>query len=223
MKTAQLDPRTKLLLTFFFAILVMIADQQVEIASIYGLAFALLAALGQLKAYLRWLRLVLPMAFFFGLVTWWSTTWPLGCLAGLKLLALTTVFFIFFATTLPEDLGNALVKMGMPYTVAFVLSAALQFVPVIGRKAKTVLDAQRARGIALAPGWSALRNYPAFFGPLLIQSFQLAEELAEAMEARGFGRPGRSFRKAYQLGVVDWMAITAGWGLAAVLLCYFAR
>ena len=220
MKTAQLDPRTKLLLTIFFAILVMIADQQVEIASTYGLAFALLAALGQLKAYLRWLRLVLPMAFFFGLVTWWSTSWPLGCLAGLKLLALTTVFFIFFATTLPEDLGNALVKMGMPYTVAFVLSAALQFVPVIGRKAKTVFDAQRARGIALAPGWSALRNYPAFFGPLLIQSFQLADELAEAMEARGFGNPQRSFLHTYRLQKRDWLSMAGGLALLAVFMLW---
>lgn len=220
MKTAQLDPRTKLLLTFCFAILVMIADQQVEIASTYGFALVLLAALGQLKAYLRWLRLVLPMAVFFGVVTWWSTTWPLGCLAGLKLLALTTVFFIFFATTLPEDLGNALVKMGMPYTVAFVLSAALQFVPIIGRKAKTVLDAQRARGIALEPGWSALRNYPAFFGPLLIQSFQLAEELAEAMEARGFGNPQRSFLHTYRLQKRDWLSMAGGLVLLAVFMVW---
>jgi len=218
MKTAQLDPRTKLFLTFCSAILVMVADQQIEIAGTYGFAFILLAALGQLKAYLRWLRLVLPMAIFFGLVTWWSTTWPLGCLAGMKLLALTTVFFIFFATTLPEDLGNALVKMGMPYTVAFVLSAALQFVPIISRKAKTVLDAQRARGIALEPGWSALRNYPAFFGPLLIQSFQLAEELAEAMEARGFGNPQRSFLHTYRLQKHDWLSMAGGLVLLAVFM-----
>ena len=80
----------------------------------------------------------------------------------------------------------------------------------MGRKIKNVLDAQRARGIPLEPGWAALRHYPAFFGPILIQSFQMAEELAEAMEARGFGRPGRTFLKDYRMTVLDWTAICIG-------------
>ncbi len=210
MKAALLDPRTKLFLAFCLAVLVTIANQQVEIIGTYVLLLILIAGLHQIKAYLRWLRLVLPMALFFGAVTWWSTTWALGSLAGFKLLVLTTVFFTFFASTLPEDLSNALVKMGMPYTVAFIMTAALQFVPVIGRKAKTVLDAQRSRGIPLEPGWSALRHYPAFLGPLLIQSFQLAEELAEAMEARGFGNPQRTYLHTYRLQRRDWLVMTGG-------------
>ena len=165
---------------------------------------------GQLRAYLRWLRLVVPMSLFFGAVTWWSTNGEAGAVAALKLLTLTTVFFAFFATTVPEDLGNSLVKTGMPYSVAFVLSTSLQFVPVIGRKAKNVLDAQRSRGIPVEPGWSALRHYPAFLVPLLIQAFQLAEELAEAMETRGFGLPGRTFLQDYRLGIRDWLALAVG-------------
>ena len=210
MYAMRLDPRTKLFLTLCFAVLVMISNRMPDIAGIYGLTLVLILGLGELNAYLRWLRLVLPMALFFGAVTWWTTTWMIGCMAGLKLLALTSVFFVFFATTLPEDLGNALVKMGLPYTVAFVMTAALQFVPIIGRKAKAVLDAQRSRGIPLEPGWSALRHYPAFLGPLLIQSFQLAEELAEAMEARGFGNPHRSFLQDYRLKKRDWLAMITG-------------
>lgn len=220
MRESRLDPRTKLFLTFCCAILVMIADRPGEIGGVYGATLMAVAALHQIKAYLRWLRLVLPMAIFFGAVTWWSTTWVLGCSAGLKLLALTTVFFTFFASTVPEDLSNALVKMGMPYTVAFVMTAALQFVPIIGRKAKTVLDAQRSRGIPLEPGWSALRHYPAFLGPLLIQSFQLAEELAEAMEARGFGNPERTFLFPCQLKKRDWLIMAGGLLLLAAFIIW---
>jgi energy-coupling factor transport system permease protein len=55
-----------------------------------------------------------------------------------------------------------------------------------------------------------LRHYPAFLGPLLIQSFQLAEELAEAMEARGFGNPHRSFLQDYRLKRHDWFAMVTG-------------
>ena len=62
------------------------------------------------------------------------------------------------------------------------MTAAMQFAPVIGRKARAIFEAQQARGIALKPGWRALRNYPALMIPLLIQSFQLADALAEAME-----------------------------------------
>jgi energy-coupling factor transport system permease protein len=95
-------------------------------------------------------------------------------------------------------------------------------VPVINRKAKNVLDAQRTRGIPVEPGWSALRHYPAFLVPLLIQAFQLAEELAESMESRGFGRPGRTFLKDYRLGIQDWLAIGVGF-LILTALCLWQR
>ena len=114
-----------------------------------------------------------------------------------------------------------MVKIGMPYAVAFVMSTALQFVPVLSRKAKNVLDAQRARGIPLEPGWSSLRHYPAFLGPLLIQAFQLAEELAEAMEARGFGRSNRTFLRIYKLHPLDWLAM--GSGLLILIACIFLQ
>ena len=201
------DPRTRLITAVFFAALTVMADPLWMAACAWAIPFLLLTCLGHLGKYLRWLLMVLPMALFFGLVTAWSVAADAGLLAGVKLLALTTVFFVFFSSTRPEDLGNALVKSGLPYPVAFVMSTALQFVPVIGRKARDVLDAQRSRGIPVEPGWAALKHYPAFFVPLLLQSFQLAEELAEAMEARGFGRPGRTFLEEYRLKPLDWVAI----------------
>ncbi len=85
-----------------------------------------------------------------------------------------------------------------------------------------MLDAQRARGIPLEPGWAALRHYPAFFGPILIQSFQMAEELAEAMEARGFGRPGRTFLIEYRMVARDWLALAAAGALLLVYLKYLS-
>jgi energy-coupling factor transport system permease protein len=109
----------------------------------------------------------------------------------------------------------------MPYIVAFVVSTSLQFVPTVGRRIRNVLDAQRARGIPLEPGWSALRHYPAFLGPILIQAFQMAEALAEAMEARGFGRSGRSYLKDYRMRTQDWLAIS--FGLLVLITCLLVR
>lgn len=206
----MLDPRTKLILTLMFSAMVAVTSEWFILTGQWGFLVILIFSQKKIRDYLRWLRLVLPMALFFGGVTWWAAGIEAGYLAALKLLTLTSVFFIFFAVTSPEDMANALVKVGLPYTAAFVFATAMQFVPVIGRKAKDILDAQRARGIPMAPGWRALRHYPAFFVPLLIQSFQLAEDLAEAMEARGFGRKGRTFLKTYRLRSLDWIMIFVG-------------
>lgn len=212
------DPRTKLTLSIFYAVLVMASGYLLGLAVEWGVLVLFLLWVRQGKEYLQWMRLVVPMSLFFGAVTWWSANMAVGAVAALKLLALATVFFAFFSTTTPEDLGNALIKAGMPYSIAFVLSTSLQFVPIIGRKAKNVMDAQRARGIPFRPGWSALRHYPALLVPLLIQAFQLAEELAESMESRGFGRSGRTFLQDYRLNTKDWLAMTAGFLMMMVCL-----
>lgn len=219
-RNGKFDPRTKLALTIIYAAWIVGMDGFAWLGAAFGMLLLLLIVLGQVRAYGRWLRLVVPMSIFFGAVVWWSAGRDAAVFAALKLLTLTSSFFAFFSTTVPEDLANSLVKMGLPYAVAFVLSTALQFVPMMGRKARNVLDAQRARGIPLEPGWSALRYYPAFLGPILIQAFQFAEELAEAMETRGFGLPGRTFLKDYRLKTIDWIAIVAGMTLLIVSMIF---
>lgn len=212
-----LDPRTKLILTGLFAVLV-ITSQPIEwLLGELGLLWLLVLMIGEGSMYLRWLRLVAVMTAFWFAIAWWAFDLSTAATASVRLLSLTSVFFIFFRTTAPEDLGNALVKAGLPYSLAFVLSTSLQFVPVIGRKARNIVDAQRSRGIPLEPGLSALRHYPALLGPLLIQAFQLADELAEAMEARGFGRPGRTFWRDYQLRGRDWLVL-AGATLVLIMI-----
>ncbi len=204
------DPRTHLALALIYGLVVIFIRDTAGLAIAWGILFAVIGLTGQLRAYGRWLVMLLPMALFFGGVTWWSVDRAAGLDAALSLLTLTSTFFVFFSLTSPEDLGNALVKMGLPYSVAFVMSASLQFVPVISRKARGVMDAQRARGIELRPGWRAFRNYPAFLAPLLIQAFQMAEALAEAMECRGYGRGGRRRLDDYRMRPRDWGAIAIG-------------
>ncbi|MDX1269269.1 MAG: energy-coupling factor transporter transmembrane component T [Oceanisphaera sp.] len=216
------DPRTHLALALIYGLVVIFIRDAALLLSAWGLLLVLIGLTGQQRAYGRWLLMLLPMALFFGGITWWSVDLTAGLMAALSLLTLTSTFFVFFALTSPEDLGSALVKMRLPYAVAFVLSASLQFVPVITRKAHHIMDAQRARGIELRPGWQALRNYPAFLGPLLIQAFQMAEALAEAMECRGFGRGGRRFLDDYRMRPRDWSAIIIGavLGSGCLLLRY---
>lgn len=210
------DPRSRLALACGVAGAVVATVRPEAIIGAFLMLLVAVAVLGLGSAYRRWLRLVVPMALFFGALSAWAAGLAAGGAAALKLLNLTTTFFLFFETTAPEDLGNCLVRAGMPFSVAFVFASALQFVPLIGRKARAVMDAQRSRGIGLEAGWGMLRHWPAFLAPLLIQSFELADELAEAMEARGFGRPGRTFYRDYRMGTIDWLAVAGGLGLLLV-------
>jgi energy-coupling factor transport system permease protein len=205
-----LDPRTRLGLAILYATLIALTRHPVWLAGELGVLLLLVLLAGQGMAYLRWLRLAGGMALAWFLISWLALDLVAAIWTSVRLLALTSVFFLVFRATPPEDLGNALVVMGLPYEVAFVMSVGALFVPVLGRKAQNVVDAQRARGIPLEPGLRALRHYPALMAPLLVQAFQLADELAEAMEARGFGRPGRTFARAYAMRAVDWLALLCG-------------
>lgn len=215
----RLDPRTKLVVGLMGTAVIIAAGKVPALAVIELVLLVVIVRVSTLSAYGRWLLLVLPMALFFGVVTAWAVAPLSGLAAFLKLLSLTTVGYLFFVTTSPEDLANALIKAGLPFRAAFVMSAGMQFVPVLGRKARDVLDAQRVRGIPMNVGRGTLRNAPAFLLPLLVQSFQLAEELAEAMETRGFGRTPRSFYKEFKLRHTDYAVMVTG-ALVTVLLVW---
>ncbi|MFO7741501.1 MAG: energy-coupling factor transporter transmembrane component T [Anaerolineae bacterium] len=214
----RLDPRTRLILTLLYAVLIAASHGPLWLLVELGLVVLVIVFVGEGTAYLRWLRLVAAMAVSWFLISWLAFDLPTALTASLRLLALTSAFFLFFRTTPPEDLGNALVKAGLPYPVAFVLTTSLQFVPVLSRKARDVFDAQRSRGIPLEPGLSALRHYPALMAPLLIQAFQLGDELAAAMESRGFGRPGRTFRRDYRMRALDWAVLAVASAALALII-----
>jgi energy-coupling factor transport system permease protein len=210
-----LDPRTKLVLTVLYAALIVMSDRAAWLLGELGLLMLAILIVGEERQYLSWLRLVVMMTAVWFAISLLAFNLFTAITASLRLVALTSAFFLFFRTTPPERLGNALAKTGLPYEVAFVVSTSLQFVPIISRKARNIVDAQRSRGILLEPGLAALRHYPALMAALLIQAFQLADELAEAMEARGFGRPERTFMDEYQVRVVDWVIMG---GMLAILV-----
>lgn len=215
------DPRTKLIVAIAFAAMLVLTSNLAVLAIGVAVPALLAVALRRTRAWLDLLRVLLPMTAFFVILMLFS--FDLVTVAGtaLRLIAMTSAFFVFFQTTPPEDLGNALIKSGVPFAFAFILTTAMQFVPVLSRQMQNVMDAQRARGIRLERDLASLPNYPALFAPFLIQSFTLADQLAEAMEARGFGAPRRTFAFDYALHVQDDIVILAA--LGSVILSWWLR
>ncbi len=207
MRPSILDPRSKLMMVFVAAILMILFHQWTSLTAsfVFLMVMVLLFHLGLL--WLNFLRGLGFAVFTFFIIAWLAFDLVTAVVSGLRLLAIGTAFFLFFQTTSPEALSNALLKMGVPYPFAFVLSASMQFVPVLIRRLGNIRDAQRARGIPIEGGLSLLIHLPALAGTLLIQAFKFADELAEAMEARGFGIPGRRFRHEPRFRWVDWMVV----------------
>ncbi|HDN79497.1 MAG TPA: energy-coupling factor transporter transmembrane protein EcfT [Chloroflexi bacterium] len=211
-----MDPRTKLFLVAVYTIIVVLEKQLSVLAVALVLAFSMIWLRKLTRQWLRTLKMTGPMLAIALLISLVSFGPQITLQVGMRLLCVVSAFFIFFQTTLPEDLAGALVKMGVPYVFAFILTTAMEFVPVIQRKVRNVIDAQRSRGIPVEFSLRGLRYYPALLVPIMVSSFSLADELAMAMESRGFGRPGRTFYREYAFKWVDYLAI--GMGLAILLV-----
>ena len=203
----SLDPRSKLIALLAATCILMTFHGWLELA--IGLGILLIVTL-LLRLGPAWSGLLKGLGFAaltFFIIAGVAFDLVTAIVAALRLLTIGTAFFLFFQTTKPEALSNALIKMGAPYPFVFVFTASMQFVHVLMRRVISIRDAQRARGIPVEGGLRAFRYFPALAGPLLIQAFQLADELAEAMEARGFGAPRRRFRYEPALTLLDWAII----------------
>lgn len=63
--------------------------------------------------------------------------------------------------------------------VGLSLALTIRFIPLLGKMAGDVSEAQKARGVE--------RNFQAFAVPLIVRTLKMADEVSEALDARGFG------------------------------------
>jgi energy-coupling factor transport system permease protein len=181
-----------------------------------------LPLLGIGRAWLHSLRFLLPMVglvFVIGFISFDILT---TLVLSIRLINLLNVCFIFFRSVSPEEMGNGLNKIGIPYVFTFILTTAMRYVPLIGLKINHIFDAQRSRGIDLRPKLRNMTNFMALLMPLLAQSFILSDELAMAMESRGFARKRRSSRRQYRLNLLDYLLMVLSLALL-VLFTWWER
>ena len=221
----KLDPRTKLIGTFAFVLVIFLANNWVT----YGLLIAYtLVALLLSK---------IPLGFFWKGIR--PLIWVILFTVALQILftsggevyfkwgflqvtseGIINAVFIFLRfvliisfstlltlTTAPLQLTDAIEAVMKPlsivkfpvHEVALMLSIALRFVPTLMDDTTRIMNAQRARGVDFGEGKlvQKVKSIIPILIPLFASSFKRADALAIAMEARGYnGGEGRTrFRR----------------------------
>ncbi len=213
----SLDPRTRLALGIMGIAAVMIAADPATLVVEFGAILTSLRLLKLGQAWVRSLRLSVPMVVLVFVVGTVSFSLGEATLLSLRLINLLSVSFLLFHAISAEEMGDALRKLGVPYALAFILTTAMRYVPLIGQKIRSIIDAQTSRGIDLRLRPKNLRNLAALLMPLLVQSFLLSEHLAIAMESRGFARKGRSMRREYRLRIWEYGLMAGSFSLLLAL------
>jgi len=125
---------------------------------------------------------------------------------SIRLIVLMLFAIMLPLTTAPLELADGLdyllrplAKIGFPaHECSMMIGMALRFIPLLMQETDKIIKAQLSRGARLDQG-NLFQKVMAFFPvliPLFIIIFRRADEIATAMEARGYdGGSGRTRRK----------------------------
>lgn len=152
-----------------------------------------------------------------------------------RLLLMIMITTCLTATTKPldmtlgiEDLLSPFKRIGVPsHEIAMLISIALRFIPDLIDETNRIIKAQESRGVDLKEGKLSERIMAilSLIVPLFVSAFQRADDLANAMEARGY-QPGepRTRYKILKMKGPDWALLLGACLLLAgmIYLAYFA-
>jgi energy-coupling factor transport system permease protein len=125
--------------------------------------------------------------------------------AGVQALRLAAVGLAFAAYALLLDLDRLLQAAGFARRSVLAAGLATRLVPTLERDAAGFVEALRGRGVRV----EGVRGRARLLSPLVAGSLERALNLAEAMEARGFGRAGRTRAPSAPWTGLDRIAVTA--------------
>jgi len=120
-------------------------------------------------------------------------------------LRLIAVGLAFAAYALLLDLDGLLLAGGRLRRSVLAVALATRLVPTLERDAAGFVEALRGRGLVV----EGVRGRARLISPLVAGSLERSLNLAESMEARGFGRPGRTRAPSPPWTALDRLAIVA--------------
>ncbi len=111
-----------------------------------------------------------------------------GTVQSLRFNTTLTISCFIIWTTQPRDLLLTLVKLRVPYSLAFMVTTGLRYIPLIGSEAKTVIRSQQLRGFRYLQ-FNFLHTISGILNslrPILTNNIRRATHLSEAVESRAF-------------------------------------
>ena len=126
---------------------------------------------------------------------WWASIFQ-SIKIAVRVILMIALTMILTATTKPLDLTFAFEWFFTPlkifrfpaHEIAMTLSIALRFIPTILSETERIMKAQSSRGVDFKHGKisTRVRALTSLIVPLFVSSFGRSEQLADAMEARGY-------------------------------------
>ncbi len=243
----RLDPRTKLILTVLYIVILFCAKGFVSYGVVALLLFTGVKVSGVApRALVRGLKPILFIICFTAVLNLFYT--PGEALASFWIFTITkeglvTAFFMVLRitmlimgtflltyTTSPialtdglETLLGPLKRLKVPvHELSMIMSIALRFIPTLIEETDKIMSAQKARGADFESGnlLQRARALVPILVPLFISAFRRADELAVAMECRCYhGGEGRTKLHVLRYQLRDYLVLAAyGAVLAAVLI-----
>jgi len=231
----KLDPRTKILISILFIACLFIIDKFVGYTIIVAFLFAVIFIakipfrfiFNGLKPV--FLLVVLTAALNIFMITGAEGTevFRIGFLKvypeGLSIAAFMAIRLILLIigtslltlTTSPIELTDGIERLLKPigreiaHELAMMMTIALRFIPTLIDETDKIMKAQKARGADFESGGiiKKAKSLVPILVPLFISSFRRADELAMAMEARGYrGGSGRTRMKVLMFSSKDIIA-----------------
>ncbi|MCY9546196.1 energy-coupling factor transporter transmembrane component T family protein [Lysinibacillus xylanilyticus] len=245
----KLDPRSKLIFVFAFIIIVFLANNTVTYALL--LAFTLLVVLiSNIRLYflINGLKPVIFLMVFTFLIHIFMTKegaivfeWKFitiyeegirqGIFISIRFLVLVFMTSILTLTTSPisitdgiEVLLNPLKAVKVPvHELALMMSISLRFIPTLMDETDKIMKAQMARGSDLSSGpiKDRIKAVVPLLVPLFVSAFKRAEDLATAMEVRGYrGGEGRTRYRKLKWDMSDTFSLVLLVAMAVLLFFY---
>ncbi|MFC4803389.1 energy-coupling factor transporter transmembrane component T family protein [Neobacillus sp. GCM10023253] len=232
----KMDPRSKLIIIFLFVCVIFLANNGLTYALIGIYTFLMLGLskipirflYGGLKPII-WLVLFTfilqlfftkggSLIFHWGPVKIYEEGLKMGIFISLRFFFLILMTSLLTLTTTPieitdglETLLNPLKKVRFPvHEMALMMSISLRFIPTLMQETDKIMKAQIARGVEFASGplKERIKAVIPLLIPLFVSSFKRAEELAVAMEARGYrGGEGRTKYRQLSWATADTVQI----------------
>lgn len=127
----------------------------------------------------------------FGILTIYEDGLRTGISLSFMIMNIAGIFVWFFQTTENKEISRALEMSGMHYKPTYVFMSTLQMIKILGKDSKTIMNAQKARGVETEGNLivRAKAFVPSLI-PLILGAVIGLEERVLTLEARGFSVQG---------------------------------